>query len=301
MTEASLSYDTPDPEPYALPATPLHDCAHLVAALAKARVEFAAVAKTKTATVQTKSGAPYTYTYADLANVVESITPALSRHGLAIVQRLAFLTPNTWGLVTELRHDSGQVLSSVYPLPDPGSVRPQELGSQITYARRYSVCAIVGIAAEEDDDAQAAEGAAARGGARPATSKGGLALGRRDAQAATAPPPATNANGDVDDQAGRGAAPPAASAPPRRPPPAPARPPGGDSTRISEGQGKMLWARAHARREALGFEEKDAASTILHYVLGRRGVEHIADLPRSKFDQVLKDVEAYDPELTGDG
>ena len=71
-------------------------------------------------------------------------------------------------LVTTLWHSSGQWISSEYPLPSSG--RPQEIGSAITYARRYSLSAIVGNSADEDDDAEGAETAkqhiAANGKAR---------------------------------------------------------------------------------------------------------------------------------------
>jgi hypothetical protein len=52
-------------------------------------------------------------------------------------------------------HTSGQWIASEHPLPLSG--RPQEIGSALTYARRYSLSALIGIAADEDDDANAAQ------------------------------------------------------------------------------------------------------------------------------------------------
>jgi hypothetical protein len=49
-------------------------------------------------------------------------------------------------------HESGEERSGEYPLPDPTSARPQDIGSAITYARRYSFCAVTGLVTEEDDD-----------------------------------------------------------------------------------------------------------------------------------------------------
>lgn len=89
------------------------------------------------------------YKYADLATVIEAVRKPLADAGLVVVQ-----TPEVNGagfvLVTRLQHVSGQWLEASYPLPtDVGS---QELGSALTYARRYSLCAVLGVAAEDDDD-----------------------------------------------------------------------------------------------------------------------------------------------------
>jgi hypothetical protein len=75
----------------------------------------------------------------------------------AYPQRLAFHQPKSWYLTlrTELLHTPGQWIASEFPLVAPLD-RPQILGSAITYARRYSICALLGLAAE-DDDGQAAE------------------------------------------------------------------------------------------------------------------------------------------------
>jgi hypothetical protein len=63
-------------------------------------------------------------------------------------------------LITRLVHSSGQYFESVYPLPTT-AIDPQSMGSAITYARRYSLCPLLGIAGETDDDAQGAKQAEA--------------------------------------------------------------------------------------------------------------------------------------------
>ena len=93
--------------------------------------------------------------YASLAAIRKASLPVLSKHGLAIAQ-----TINPEGLVTLLLHKSGGQLASIHPLPDVTAVGPQKFGSALTYARRYSWQAIVGIAADEDDDGNAAQQAA---------------------------------------------------------------------------------------------------------------------------------------------
>ena len=88
--------------------------------------------------------------YADLAAIWDAARQPLSANGLAVVQ-----TIGDGVLHTRLLHTSGQWIASEHPLPMAG--RPQEIGSALTYARRYSLSALIGIAADEDDDANAAE------------------------------------------------------------------------------------------------------------------------------------------------
>jgi len=95
--------------------------------------------------------------YADLAAIFDASRKPLSANGLAIVQ-----TIENGVLHTRLLHTSGQWIASEHPLPMSG--RPQEIGSALTYARRYSLSALIGIAADEDDDANAAEKRAAKNG-----------------------------------------------------------------------------------------------------------------------------------------
>lgn len=87
--------------------------------------------------------------YADLAAIINAARKSLSANGLAFVQ-----TIGDGVLHTRLLHTSGQWIASEHPLPMSG--RPQEIGSALTYARRYSLSALIGIAADEDDDANAA-------------------------------------------------------------------------------------------------------------------------------------------------
>lgn len=94
--------------------------------------------------------------YADLASVVKASRPYLSKNGLSVIQHVV---PNEEGhniLHTKLCHASGQWIESrmriVPPKPDI-----QSLGSYLTYLRRYSYAALVGIvASEEDDDGESA-------------------------------------------------------------------------------------------------------------------------------------------------
>jgi hypothetical protein len=93
--------------------------------------------------------------YADLAGVREATLPVLTKHGFAIIQTTYF-HEGVLILKTELAHKSGDNRISEYPIA-PGT--PQQQGSALTYARRYSWSAITGIASEEDDDGNAASAA----------------------------------------------------------------------------------------------------------------------------------------------
>ena len=93
--------------------------------------------------------------YADLAAVWDAIRAPLSTNGLSVTQTLEPINGVGFYLRTTLYHISGQWISSMYPLP--AEVTPQQLGSALTYARRYSLSSIVGIAADEDDDANEAQ------------------------------------------------------------------------------------------------------------------------------------------------
>lgn len=113
------------------------------------------------------SNAPFNQTnshfknkYADLASIRDATIPHLAKHGLSIHQVTQMWDQGMF-LVTRLGHVSGSWLESVYPLPN--SSKPHEMGSAITYARRYSWAAITGIAAEEDEDGNAAQDAAKNG------------------------------------------------------------------------------------------------------------------------------------------
>jgi len=91
--------------------------------------------------------------YADLHSVISAIKDPLSKHGLAYVQSPDF-EGNTVTLVTTLMHSSGEWVKSRITMT-PQKPDPQGIGSVITYARRYALAAIVGIA-QQDDDAESA-------------------------------------------------------------------------------------------------------------------------------------------------
>ena len=88
--------------------------------------------------------------FADLANVLSTITPTLHANGLVITQ--TFLEDS---LVTTLRHVSGESESSTTKLyMADGRNVTQEWGKAVTYQRRYAICSIVGLVADMDTDGE---------------------------------------------------------------------------------------------------------------------------------------------------
>lgn len=92
--------------------------------------------------------------YADLNSVWTACRAALSKHGLAVIQTMS-MENGSYQLLTTLAHSSGQWMRSSMPILTQ-KMDSQGIGSAITYMRRYSLSAIVGIASDEDDDGNAA-------------------------------------------------------------------------------------------------------------------------------------------------
>ena len=105
--------------------------------------------------------------YADLASVWDACREPLAANGLSVVQMPCNDTPDSVALETILMHTSGQWISSVFSMP-VSKHDAQAVGSAITYARRYALAAVVGIA-PEDDDGNLASGKSET--AKPAYSK----------------------------------------------------------------------------------------------------------------------------------
>lgn len=102
--------------------------------------------------VKTKAGTSYSFKYADLCACVKAATPALKANGLSVCQLIS-----DGKLITILSHKSGQWFKSELMLPNQ-TTDYQAYGSAITYLKRYSYCAILGIVADTDDDANLACG-----------------------------------------------------------------------------------------------------------------------------------------------
>jgi hypothetical protein len=130
----------------------------IAAALAKAQAAFGKLVATNEVKVETKRGHDYTYTYANLAQALDACRATLNKEDIAVVQLPERSDRNGIEVSTMLVHSSGQWIRSA-PLFMPVQGGAQDVGSAITYGRRYQLLAMVGLAPEDDDDGAGAQGA----------------------------------------------------------------------------------------------------------------------------------------------
>lgn len=90
-------------------------------------------------------------TYADLPSVIKASRSYLSKNGLAVMQRIMTNGNNSIYLSTRLCHCSGQWIESRMPI-NPPNTKIQEIGSYITYVRRYTYSSMIGVVGSDDDD-----------------------------------------------------------------------------------------------------------------------------------------------------
>jgi hypothetical protein len=135
--------------------------AALAGALAKAQPELLNPEKSLTGVVPAdRGGQGRSFRYAPLSSGLEIVRKTLGRHELSIVQTTAIdETSRVVKLTTVLAHSSGQWIASDWPVCALSDVSvPHRMGMALTYARRYSLFALVGIAGEDDLDAPDAKG-----------------------------------------------------------------------------------------------------------------------------------------------
>lgn len=134
----------------ALSSSSSSSLAALAPALAKAQAKIQGASKDKT-------NPAFKSKYADLASVWDACREALTSNGLSVVQLPMDAEGARVALRTVLLHSSGEFVSTTVSAP-LGKNDAQAVGSALTYLRRYSLSAMVGIAPDEDDDGNAASG-----------------------------------------------------------------------------------------------------------------------------------------------
>lgn len=142
--------------------------AAIATALAKVQAALPKLERDRTVEVTQKNGNTYSYSYVTLANLSDAVLPLLAKHGLAFAAMPGAGADGKMCLRYHLLHESGEALSGEFPLSGEGGI--QMIGGRITYARRYCLAAVVGVAADEDDESRLSEGPATaqRAPARPA-------------------------------------------------------------------------------------------------------------------------------------
>jgi hypothetical protein len=136
--------------------------ASLAGALAKAQAELVNPEKSLVATIRSDGsrGAEKTFRYAPLASGLDIVRKTLGQHEIATVQTTAIdQTAGIVNLTTVLAHASGEWIASDWPVcPISDTATPHRMGAALTYARRYALFTLVGIAGEDDIDAPDLDG-----------------------------------------------------------------------------------------------------------------------------------------------
>src|SRR5262249_55101567 len=130
----------------------------IAAALAKAQAQLVNPEKSSVATIRSDGlrGTEQTFRYAPLSSGLDIVRKTLSQHEIATVQTTSI--DETVGIVllsTVLAHASGEWIASDWPVcAVTQTAAPHRMGAALTYARRYALFTLVGIAGEDDLDAQ---------------------------------------------------------------------------------------------------------------------------------------------------
>src|SRR3974390_2465845 len=131
--------------------------ASLAAALAKAQITLTNPEKSLTGTVPgNRSDDPgRSFRYAPLSSGLDIVRKALGQHEIATVQTTSIdQAAQTVSLTTMLAHSSGEWTASDWPVCSLSEMAaPRRMGAALTYARRYALFTLVGIAGEDDLDA----------------------------------------------------------------------------------------------------------------------------------------------------
>jgi ERF superfamily len=131
--------------------------AALATALAKAQIELINPEKSLIGTIEPQGteGGARQFRYAPLSGGLEIVRQTLGQHEIATVQTTAVdQAAGIVNLTTVLAHSSGEWIASEWPVcPIAETATPHRMGAALTYARRYSLFTLVGIAGEDDVDA----------------------------------------------------------------------------------------------------------------------------------------------------
>lgn len=239
----------------------------LAAALAKVQAKLPKLERDRTVEVTQKSGGTYSYSYVTLANLSDAVLPLLAENGLSFVAMPGAGSDGKMCVRYKLLHESGESLEGEFPISGEGGI--QMIGGRITYARRYCLAAIVGVAADEDDESRLSEDGA------PRTAQRAAAKPRQQAAAAV---PA--------DDGGT----PARTAQRAAQRPRGVRPPLPGETDPDDKVGQDQHRHMHALWRELGYdgdENRDTRLAITAKILGLGDLVSSADLTRGQAGQVI--------------
>lgn len=113
---------------------------------AKAQAEFPTLPKDKNG---------YNYRYTDLDTVISTVRPILAKYNIGFMQSLTTLESGKWAISTRIFNVDGEWIEDTTTLPDVSLAKgnaAQNIGASITYMKRYTLCAMLGISSDEDPD-----------------------------------------------------------------------------------------------------------------------------------------------------
>lgn len=123
---------------------------NLPTALAAFQAEMPKVHKGKTARIPGRDGkSGYAYDYADLADVTAAVMPLLTKHGLSFTCLPTRTEQGGYELVARILHVSGESVEGALPI---AGRQAQEIGSSLTYNRRYLLGCLTGVVTDDDED-----------------------------------------------------------------------------------------------------------------------------------------------------
>jgi hypothetical protein len=191
----------------------MHRCSEsigaIAAALAKAQAELTNPEKSLSGILPASSsqGQDRTFRYAPLSSGLDIVRKCLGRHEIAAMQTTAIDAES--GLIyltTVLAHSSGEWVSSDWPVcPLTETAEPHRMGAALTYARRYALFTLVGIAGEDDMDAPNLSAPAAKQGqdlgvSRRRANRDGEAVRPAEMPARRKRPPVTGIDPNLDEE-----------------------------------------------------------------------------------------------------
>ena len=118
----------------------------LLEGFGKAQAEFPTLPKDKNG---------YNYKYTDLDTVISTLRPILAKHNIGFMQTMTTLENGRWAITTRLFNNAGEWIEDTTPLPDVSLSKgnaAQNVGAAITYMKRYTLCAFLGVSCDEDPD-----------------------------------------------------------------------------------------------------------------------------------------------------
>jgi hypothetical protein len=102
-----------------------------------------------------KDAKGYGYNYTTLDSIIETVKPLLLKHGIIFIQSIG-MCDHGHTMTTRLQHVSGEWIEDTMVMPKMGESKSmnivQAMGASITYVKRYSLSAILGISTEDDTD-----------------------------------------------------------------------------------------------------------------------------------------------------